>query len=203
MYIVRHTISYIVRHRYGTYTQHGFTRRTYIYIYFKFFLYNFYKFFFKVYVHSPSHHIVHGPTPTRDLHATKRVLTSQSWNETKMWENQMWAYARFSHRVAHGRDSHRKEKRELQMINFTRVTFATRASPRTKRHRGECVTLLLSPAHRLQLGRPRGPNESPLTGTGFEPGTHSTADHTLTNRPDESWKFGKKSGINSSVPKHC
>jgi len=71
--------------------------------------------------------------------------------------------------------------RKVQMLSFTRVTFATQASPRTKRHRGECVTLLMSPVQHLQLGRPRGPNESLETGSGFEPGTLSTVEHTLTS----------------------
>ena len=64
-----------------THTDTGPTRNTdlldgHTYIFFlNFFLYNFYNFFFKDYVHSPSHHIVHGPTPTRDLHATRIYST--------------------------------------------------------------------------------------------------------------------------------
>jgi hypothetical protein len=52
----------------------------------------------------------------------------------------------------------------------------------------------LSLVHRLQLRRPRGPNESPLTGTGFEPGASVQIFHTLTSMTDMSWRKSLLSG---------
>ena len=187
-------------HRHGTYTQHGFTRRTYIYIFLNFFYIIFIIFFLKI-MYIVLHTISYMDPHRHGIYTQQKGCSHPNHEMKPKCENQIWADARFSHCVAHGRDSAPKSWN----VNgkFHSSTFATRASPRTKLIEANvslswCLKVIV-----CNSGVPQRTKRFAVDCPDSNREPQYSEDHTLTNMTDVSWKFGKKSGINSSVPKHC